>query len=242
MSDLLLSPAARRLVGGLGLPIPMPARLRRDGGAWQERSLSGRITVVGSGASAACLASIAAGLAPAGAVPYLAVPDALQRSYRLPEVRRSLELKGGAPREPSEAKSRTVPALDALGTVARIDALVFDATGARHGRLAAQPLRLLPAPPAARCEPCARIVVVARPVEDASPEAAAVQAAIEGFVRSLAKEIGRTGTTANLVRVAPGAEDRLGPVLRFVLSGRASFVTAQPLLVTARARAAAESR
>jgi 3-oxoacyl-[acyl-carrier protein] reductase len=40
--------------------------------------------------------------------------------------------------------------------------------------------------------------------------------------------------------VARGAEDRIGPVLRFLLSGRAAFVTAQPIHVTARARAAAE--
>ena len=148
MRDLLLSPAVRRLVGGLGLAIPMPARLRRDGGPWQERSLSGRITVIGSGASADALAAIAAGLAPAGAVPYLAVPEGLRRAYRLPEARRRLELKGalrdpsdafhdGAsghelppkPRPPAEAKARTVPALDALGAVAHVDALVFDATG-----------------------------------------------------------------------------------------------------------------
>jgi 3-oxoacyl-[acyl-carrier protein] reductase len=84
-------------------------------------------------------------------------------------------------------------------------------------------------------------VVVGRPLEGESPEAAAAQAAVEGFVRSLAKELGRSGATANLIRVARGAEDRLGPVLRFVLSGRAAFVSAQPIPVTARARAAAEA-
>ena len=78
MSDLLLYPAVRRLVQGLGLPIPVPARLRRDGGPWQERSLSGRITVIGSGDAAECLGAIAAGLEPAGAVPYLAVPAPLR--------------------------------------------------------------------------------------------------------------------------------------------------------------------
>lgn len=246
MSNLLLSTAARRLVGGLGLPIPLPARLRRDGGPWQERSLSGRITVVGSGASASCLAAIAAGLAPAGAVPYLAVPDALQRCYRLPDVRRTLELspstgKGSSrpPRDPSEARPRGAPTLDALGSIARIDALVFDATGL-DTVASLRSLFDFFQPLVRRLEPCARIAVIARPADGASPEVAAVQAAIEGFVRSLAKELGRAGTTVNLLRVAPGAEDRLGPVLRFVLSGRASFITAQPLLITARARAAAE--
>src|SRR5207244_3312554 len=75
--------------------------------------------------------------------------------------------------------------------------------------------------------------------DGATPEAVAAQAALDGFVRSVAKEIGRIGATANLVRVARGAEERLGPVLRFLLSARAAFVSAQPLVVTAEARAAA---
>src|SRR5262249_25117813 len=129
MSDLMLSPVVRRVVGGLRLPVPMPARLRRDGGAWAERSLSGRITVVGSGTTAECLVAIAAGLAPAGAAPYLAVPEALRSAYRIPEAKRPLQVQGAPPKEPGEAKSRSAPALDALGEVARIDALVFDATG-----------------------------------------------------------------------------------------------------------------
>jgi 3-oxoacyl-[acyl-carrier protein] reductase len=236
MSDLLLNPAARRLLGGLGLPIPMPARLRRDGGAWQERSLSGKITVVGSGAAAECLGAIARGIAPAGSVPYLAVPEALRAAYKIPEAKRSLLIEGAKPKEPAEPRTRSAPALETLGEVARIDALVFDATGIGDvGGLRAlfdffQPLLR-------RLEPSGRVVVVGRPVEGSASEAAAAQAAVEGFVRSMAKEIGRTGATANLIRVAPGAEDRLGPVLRFLLSGRASFVSAQPLLVTARVRA-----
>jgi 3-oxoacyl-[acyl-carrier protein] reductase len=238
MSDLLLNPAARRLLGGLGLPIPLPVRLRRDGGPWQERSLSGRITVIGSGASAECLGSIATGLAPAGAVPYLAVPEPLRAYYRIPEARRSLEMKG-APREPAEPKARAVPALAALGEVPLIDALVFDASGLSSVSLLRDLYHFFQ-PLLRRLEPCARVVVVARPVEGAAPEAAAVQAAVEGFVRSLAKELGRTGSTANLIRVAPGAEDRLGPVLRFVLSGRAAFISGQVIPVTARARASAD--
>src|SRR5690606_34392436 len=60
----------------------------------------------------------------------------------------------------------------------------------------------------------------------------AVRAGIEGFVRSVAKEIGANGTTANTVFVAEGAEERLGAVLRFFLSARSTYVTAQPVRVT----------
>ena len=55
-------------------------------------------------------------------------------------------------------------------------------------------------------------------------------------MRSLAKELGRRGSTANLVWVADGAEARLTPVLRFLLSPRSVFVSAQPFWVTAEAR------
>jgi 3-oxoacyl-[acyl-carrier protein] reductase len=132
-----------------------------------------------------------------------------------------------------------VPPLDALGEVARIDALVFDGTGIAD----VASLRAVYDffhPLVKRLEPCARAVIVSRPAQSSPPEAAAAQAALLGLVKSLAKELGRTGTTANLIEVDRGAEDRLGPVLRFVLSGRASFVTAQPIRVGAVAHAAAE--
>jgi 3-oxoacyl-[acyl-carrier protein] reductase len=81
-----------------------------------------------------------------------------------------------------------------------------------------------------------RIVVLARPVEEArTVTAAAASAALEGFIRSLAKEVGRAGATANLVYAAAGSEARLPAVLRFLLSGASAFVTAQPLRVNARA-------
>jgi 3-oxoacyl-[acyl-carrier protein] reductase len=85
-----------------------------------------------------------------------------------------------------------------------------------------------------------RLVVVGRAQDGLSPEAAASQAALDGFVRSIAKEIGRVGATANLVIVTRGAESRVAPVLRFVLSSRSAFVDGQPITVTARAKAIKE--
>src|SRR5437868_402350 len=73
-----------------------------------------------------------------------------------------------------------------------------------------------------------RVVVVGRPASG-SPEEAAGHAALEGFVRSAAKEVGRRGATANLVRVERGAEARAGAVLRWLLDPRSAFVTAQPI-------------
>jgi 3-oxoacyl-[acyl-carrier protein] reductase len=60
---------------------------------------------------------------------------------------------------------------------------------------------------------------------------AVAQRALEGFTRSLGKEIGR-GATVQLVRVAPGAEDQLESTLRFLLSPRSAYVSGQVITIT----------
>jgi 3-oxoacyl-[acyl-carrier protein] reductase len=60
--------------------------------------------------------------------------------------------------------------------------------------------------------------------EDA--RAAVAQRALEGFVRSAAKEL-RGGATGQLVRVAPGAEANAESTLRFLLSARSAYVSGQ---------------
>ncbi|WP_369200882.1 3-oxoacyl-ACP reductase [Streptomyces sp. PU-14G] len=84
-----------------------------------------------------------------------------------------------------------------------------------------------------RLAPCGRVVLLgARPAPDDHHQAAAQQA-LEGFVRSLGKELGR-GRTANLVRLAPpaGAESAAS-TLRFLLSPRSAFVSGQVIEVAA---------
>jgi 3-oxoacyl-[acyl-carrier protein] reductase len=78
-----------------------------------------------------------------------------------------------------------------------------------------------------------RVVVIGRRAGDAKkPARAATRAGLEGFTRSLAKEIGANGTTANSVFVEEGADSRLDPVLRFLLSPRSAFISCQPFHVT----------
>lgn len=82
--------------------------------------------------------------------------------------------------------------------------------------------------------PGGRVVVVGvRPSPDDHHQAAAQQA-LEGFVRSLGKEIGR-GSTAQLVRVAPGAVAGAESTLRFLLSPRSAYVSGQVIEVTSAA-------
>ncbi|NUT06043.1 MAG: 3-oxoacyl-ACP reductase [Hamadaea sp.] len=77
------------------------------------------------------------------------------------------------------------------------------------------------------------IVLAALPAEAPSVEAAAVRQAVEGFTRSLAKEVGR-GTTVQLVRTAESTDaETLRSTLDFFLSGRSAYVDGQVVTVGA---------
>lgn len=143
--------------------------------------------------------------------------------------------------EPGELRAALVEQLPALGAAvgAGGDVLVFDATRLAtpealqglydffHPRLGALPRS-------------GRVVVLGRPVAEAATAAAAgAQAALDGFVKSLAKELGKKGSTANLVRVGRGAEGRALPVVAFLASPRSAFVTGQPLHVDTSVKAPA---
>jgi 3-oxoacyl-[acyl-carrier protein] reductase len=79
--------------------------------------------------------------------------------------------------------------------------------------------------------PNGRVIVFGTPPEVCtSAREATAQRALEGFTRSLAKEVGR-GSTVQLVYVAPGGEDALESTLRFLLSGRSAYVSGQVIRV-----------
>lgn len=227
MGDLLLdvaqNPQARALIKSLGLPIPLPEKLAREPGPWTAAPLRDRAVLVGAGANAPLLRVIADSLAPAGADPFVDGADDRRAAFA----------------GPGETFGRPARAISALPERQKAHALVFDASGIESpsGLKALYEFFHTYAPRLARS---GRVLVLGRPAGEGSPERIASGAALEGFVRSLAKEIGRVGATANLVLVEPGAEVRLAPVLRFILSPRSAFITAQPLVVSKRARGAEE--
>ena len=110
--------------------------------------------------------------------------------------------------------------------------LVFDASGiANTTQLKA--LWSFFHPVAKKLSACSRIVVVGRPPEQCSdPKTATAQRALEGLTRALGKEIKRGGTS-QLVYVAEGAEANLDSTLRFFLSPRSAYVSAQVVRVGA---------
>lgn len=60
-------------------------------------------------------------------------------------------------------------------------------------------------------------------------EAAAVQASLTGFVRSLARETGRRGTTVQIVRAGEQDGARLCAAIAFFLSPASAYITAQSI-------------
>jgi 3-oxoacyl-[acyl-carrier protein] reductase len=112
-------------------------------------------------------------------------------------------------------------------------ALVFDATGISNSTELVELQRFF-YPTVGRLQRSGRVVVLGTPLAEAgSVRAHTAQRALEGFTRSLGKEIGGRGSTAQLVLVEKGAEDQLDSTLRFLLSPRSAYVSGQVVRVGA---------
>lgn len=222
MSDFLVelsaNPNARKVISALGLPLPMPQKLRRSADPWPSRPLEGRRVLVARGELETHLATW---LGAAGATPLVASPTE--------EV-----LAAGSPwADAAEAWGRPATAVNPaeLSDDFKVDAVVLDATGA-DTVAALRTLFTTLGPTIRKINRNGRVVILGRPaVEAPSVEASAARAALDGFTRSVAKEVGGKGTTANLITVAKGAEAQAEAALRFFLSERSAFVTAQPIHV-----------
>lgn len=109
----------------------------------------------------------------------------------------------------------------------KFDALVFDATGIATTDGLNQ-LYYFFNPVMRKIKNSGRVIVLGRPhMQAKTPEQAAAQRALEGFVRSVAKEVGKKGTTAQTILVEEGAEAYLDAPFRFVLSAKSAYVDAQ---------------
>ena len=110
--------------------------------------------------------------------------------------------------------------------------LVFDATGLTDpSQLVA--LTEFFTPLLRSLEKCSRLLVLGTPPELCKDNSERItQRALEGFVRSLAKEAVKGGT-AQLVYVAEGAEGSLDSTLGFLLSPKSAYVSAQVVRIGA---------
>ncbi|MCH8499561.1 MAG: 3-oxoacyl-ACP reductase [Marinobacter sp.] len=109
----------------------------------------------------------------------------------------------------------------------KLSALVFDATGI-SGPQGLRALYDFFHPTIRKLAGSGRVLVVGLdPAHCKAPAQAAAQRALEGFVRSVGKEIGKKGATANLAWIAPGADKELDSTVRFFLSPRSAYVSGQ---------------
>jgi len=127
----------------------------------------------------------------------------------------------------AKAGNRTKPMILPLATPGNFSALMFDASGIKTpGELSA--IHQFFHASIKSLDQNGRVLVLGQPVKNCrKPAHAAAQQALEGFVRSIAKEIGKKGATANLLRVATGAQNNLNSSLRFFLSAKSAYVSGQ---------------
>ncbi|MFG2356735.1 3-oxoacyl-ACP reductase [Streptomyces sp. NPDC048521] len=108
-------------------------------------------------------------------------------------------------------------------------AVVLDATGVRDVDTLGEVHAALH-PVVRSLAPSGRLLVLGAPLDPADHHQSAAQQALEGFTRSLGKEIGR-GRTVNLVRLTDAAAAE--STLRFLLSPKSAYVSGQVIEVGA---------
>ena len=156
-------------------------------------------------------------------------PTQLERHQPGAPVISGAVLSGGAPRgrlgKRIEQVLGNVGAAKPETTGAPVKALVFDATGIADSTELVELQRFFH-PNVKQVKRSGRVVVLGTPPAGLPPRAATAQRALEGFTRSLGKEIGR-GIAVQLVYIAEGAEEEIDSTLRFLLSPRSAYVSGQ---------------
>lgn len=114
----------------------------------------------------------------------------------------------------------------------KLKAIVFDASGLTRFEQTIE-LRTFFQGALKGLDKCPHVVILGRAPESLKdPIAASVQRSLEGFSRSLGKEI-RRGGNVQLVYVGKGAEDQLEGALRFFLSPKSAYVSGQVVRLAA---------
>ena len=111
----------------------------------------------------------------------------------------------------------------------RYRGIIFDATGLTDPSLLVE-LQHFFSPVLRSLQSNGRILVLGSPPELCAAGERIAQRALEGFTRSLGKEVGH-GSTVQLVYVAPGAERAVTSTLAFLLSAKSAYVSGQVIRV-----------
>jgi len=127
--------------------------------------------------------------------------------------------------------SKSFPLKVLSDTTQKHSALVFDATSITAPEELSSLYEFYHSSIARLAEHSRVVVVGLSPESCKEPAQASAMKALEGFIRSCAKEIGGKAATANLLLLEPESEHLLEAPLRYLLSARAAFVTGQTLSV-----------
>ncbi len=207
--DFANSNVGAKLVNALGLPKPMPLERHQPG----QPVIKGTV-LVGGGGEPQLLATLAGIFKRIGAQTL-----AHERLPQWVSVANQAGLttgRWGGNGQPGE----------------KVKALVFDATGLTDSAQS-DALYWFFHDAARSLLPCGRVIVIGRPPEGCtSHRQATIQRGLEGLTRSLGKEL-KKGSNAQLVYVAEGAEGQLESTLRFLLSPRSAYVSAQVIRIGA---------
>jgi 3-oxoacyl-[acyl-carrier protein] reductase len=206
-AQLANAPVVGSFVKTAGLPVPVELERHSPG----DPVIRGRV-LLGAAPGGRLAGPVARALASAGAEAATELRD---------------DLRGAAAEAGLDAG---VWSPDIAGEDESFKALVFDATGIASTDALGE-LRAFFAPAIRRVERSGRVVVLGTPPSQCAAVGEAIaQRALEGFTRSVAKEV-RRGATGQLVLVEPGAEDGIESTLRFLLSPRSAYVSGQVIRV-----------
>ena len=220
MNDRLIqlgkSSTMRTLLKRLGFP-NLPQALTRSIHPWEEHPLKDQIIVTGQIRASTLTETIAAIVARLGATALIHGDKSIYNIFH--------SVGAGYGRLPQFLSKDEMPEKS-------FQAMIFDATDIQHPEelnlvysFFHDYLRSL--------SRCGRVIVVTRSPESMSDIPSATCArALEGFVRAMSREIGFNGSTANIIYVDAKAQDRLAPVVRFLVSPRSAYITGQPLYIS----------
>jgi 3-oxoacyl-[acyl-carrier protein] reductase len=201
-SQLVNSRVGGIIAGGVGLPKPVELDRYTPG-----QPVVGGEVLLGAAPASRLTTPVAGVLASVGA----AVRTELRDDVRNAASEAGLNASVWNPEAPADV---------------RFKALVFDASGIIDSE-GLRELREFFQPVIRRVEGSGRVIVLGSPPElCANAREATAQRALEGFTRSVGKEV-RRGASSQLVYVAPGAEAEIEATLRFLLSPRSAYVSGQ---------------
>jgi len=221
MSDYLIQLSKnqfiQKLINIMGLPKP-PVELNRNNLPWEERPFNDQPVMIGQIHQTAFTKTVAETVVKGGGNPFIEKDEAIFDIFH--------QAGKGYGRLPQSNVKDELPEKFAPKI------LIFDATNLHKPEGLNQVYSFFQSHLRSLAI-CGRVVILSQPpATQTDISSAATARALEGFIRAMAREIGFKGATANIVFVAPDAESRLEPVLRFLLSERSAYISGQPLHIT----------